>query len=1120
MVNRPNLSLLLEVLAPTISGANMPKTKLPQAMLLKAMARKAEMREGKAWSAKSKAFKEAIKAKAKMAAKRDVYSFFETDTLPAPLEFAPSKYKRKLVRQSSDDEDEVPAIKPCIVLLTRDPLCEAAWQREQKSIEERLKIETQQQRQNGNSSGRTSPVVRDCEFQCLNNNNNYNNLHSARQQQPTPPPAAMGDYPRFLLSKGAWILDTHSLKCDICDKRLQSPYKLKDHAETEHGMMIEIKSPADSGHSGGSECVNFPCTQCPKVCKTKKSLEKHMRGKHTGQTNNHERNSEREANRAQDNAKCKVYECPYCFTLHANKDRFKKHLGFVQYNYSDCQFTTDNATLLRQKDPVKCEVCGSKAANLAFLHAHQSTHVELPRPNECPDDECRKKFVFTCQLNRHMLLHQVKSSPPPLSPGAQKGPKDRFRCPLCAKRTRTKAKMDQHVDTCHKPDVCEFKCVLCNISYASIKQLKSHYSKKHEGMEMPTMVVSGEAEAAKEEDRWPLPDPTYTPFPASQVEPELMGSDSVSASDAFSMYFQSLNSLNPIDMDIPLDLEGNMATTEKILSPLDCASPVQTSLPAPLQQVSPEFSGLKNESELQFHTLQTVQHSDARITFLHSSAPVAEESNAVPTELLVPSLESTSFYQLEQKQENICEQVVSFTPAEQPVSLNTQMLPVFAAPVMEYDPKLDLAIEQELEQNTKELQEIFQKTKINCLVQKTKIDCLVQKTKINCFISVPESEVVAGGATPSVAVAAPAVATVATVATVAAPQPEVVVQMQPTPENFEKIVQEILHPNEPSPQPQQQPLPPPLTLETVKQKLAAKTKKKKEEKPVPEVLPEIAPTGQEDCKLCHKVFGSHELLIKHVQQNCAGKNQPGADTVCQLCGERLSDRKLYLKHKKEQHPESLLPCPACDKLFFLAQSLARHTKQTCSRRVDYTCRKCKKAFDSLDALRTHTQTDHPENVVCHICKKVLASSQSLKRHVKSHDKEVPSSAASSSEPVFAAVPLVNELDESGESSDSILRRVSLNQLDNVDANDDLSLPELSSWGDNIDNNLAEEMLLCGNRSDTACEFCGADFASEQLLLDHLSSQHFPNTQWQPLARNLPVADDPSTVAAAVSCNDS
>jgi hypothetical protein len=87
-----------------------------------------------------------------------------------------------------------------------------------------------------------------------------------------------------------------------------------------------------------------------------------------------------------------------------------------------------------------------------------------------------------------------------------------------------------------------------------MKQISNHYAKKHEGVTPPVFAATDEQ---KESDCWALPDATFAPFPASQVRPESIGSsDSVSASDAFSMYFQSLQSLNLMDMDIPLDLEG------------------------------------------------------------------------------------------------------------------------------------------------------------------------------------------------------------------------------------------------------------------------------------------------------------------------------------------------------------------------------------------------------------------------------------------------------------------------------------------------------------------------------------------------------------------------------------
>lgn len=91
----------------------------------------------------------------------DIYSFktdspmgsdsSDPDSKVSRTAMASVKYKRKLWRNSTDDEDEVPCIKPCIVLLQRSKvsfsifakiksiennlsqLCEAAWKREREN---------------------------------------------------------------------------------------------------------------------------------------------------------------------------------------------------------------------------------------------------------------------------------------------------------------------------------------------------------------------------------------------------------------------------------------------------------------------------------------------------------------------------------------------------------------------------------------------------------------------------------------------------------------------------------------------------------------------------------------------------------------------------------------------------------------------------------------------------------------------------------------------------------------------------------------------------------------------------------------------------------------------------
>lgn len=90
---------------------------------------------------------------------------------------------------------------------------------------------------------------------------------------------------------------------------------------------------------GGPEANSFTCPQCHRECESKFALEKHIFHKHSsnGQQSDQSQSSQSQKpglNGAE--PKLKVFECPYCFTLHANKDRFKKHLGFVPFDYNDC----------------------------------------------------------------------------------------------------------------------------------------------------------------------------------------------------------------------------------------------------------------------------------------------------------------------------------------------------------------------------------------------------------------------------------------------------------------------------------------------------------------------------------------------------------------------------------------------------------------------------------------------------------------------------------------------------------------------------------------------------------------------------------------------------------------
>ena len=102
---------------------------------------------------------------------------------------------------------------------------------------------------------------------------------------------------------------------------------------------------------GGVDVKFLTCPHCHRECESKFALDKHMLIKHSSSApyipqSQSSQLLQQSLNGAE--PKLKVFECPYCFTLHANKDRFKKHLGLVPFVYSDCMV---NRFLIQPTNP-------------------------------------------------------------------------------------------------------------------------------------------------------------------------------------------------------------------------------------------------------------------------------------------------------------------------------------------------------------------------------------------------------------------------------------------------------------------------------------------------------------------------------------------------------------------------------------------------------------------------------------------------------------------------------------------------------------------------------------------------------------------------------------------------
>lgn len=112
---------------------------------------------------------------------------------------------------------------------------------------------------------------------------------------------------------------------------------------------------------------------------------------------------------------------------------------------------------------------------------------------------------------------------------------------------------------------------------------------------------------------------------------------------------------------------------------------------------------------------------------------------------------------------------------------------------------------------------------------------------------------------------------------------------------------------------------------------------------------------------------------------------------CLTCGAAFLSKDDLYKHRTENKrclaKGSKLPCPKCDKSFFLHMNLRRHIKLAHTERQVYECSICKEKLNSLKAFLTHKRT-HKMFYQCKLCYKCFDTKDGQMRHSRtSHIRE-------------------------------------------------------------------------------------------------------------------------------------
>ncbi|KAJ9584827.1 hypothetical protein L9F63_020824 [Diploptera punctata] len=183
------------------------------------------------------------------------------------------------------------------------------------------------------------------------------------------------------------------------------------------------------------------------------------------------------------------------------------------------------------------------------------------------------------------------------------------------------------------------------------------------------------------------------------------------------------------------------------------------------------------------------------------------------------------------------------------------------------------------------------------------------------------------------------------------------------------------------------------------------------------------------CKICLRVFTSHEALQRHIKIHATGKH---VFYPCEVCGKKFVSLEMYKTHVASHTVSQSFHCPRCNKLFFKEEVLKNHTCETsgkqycpncgiplteeellnhvCGEKVEdvaVPCKQCSAVFSSLKALSCHMRMHKRQNELlasdfkrscirmanglykCNICGKLTTTQQGAAAHSRWHVGPTP-----------------------------------------------------------------------------------------------------------------------------------
>lgn len=228
--------------------------------------------------------------------------------------------------------------------------------------------------------------------------------------------------------------------CTLCEKKLSSERKLKEHIRKQHPTSVE----AELIRKERYEKEKVQCPYCAKFLSRKEKLNRHIRTVHTDIN----------------------YKCEICNEEFLSKTRYNRHVithEEKQKYECECGYVTCNKYRLTEhvrrthlKDyKVLCPICGYGCFRNAELEEH---FISAHSADRFKCVFCEKSFARNCNLKLHIRRYHDKS--------------ENTECPLCGKSFPSRGRLNEHLIQVHPAQ--KHQCHICNKIVVSEKTLKKH----------------------------------------------------------------------------------------------------------------------------------------------------------------------------------------------------------------------------------------------------------------------------------------------------------------------------------------------------------------------------------------------------------------------------------------------------------------------------------------------------------------------------------------------------------------------------------------------------------------------------------------------------------------------